>query len=490
MRLPDPADLVGSDWAGAGGELKLILEDPATGTPVMPSPTSSGTRVEQALAAAEAAADAWGQTSVAAVDARASALEAIAAALEPRLADIVAVESFATGVPVRQTGPLSMIISGSFALAAAQLREGLLSPARLVRDDGRTTEVHRAPWGPAACLVPWNAPAPMAAHKVANALAAGCPVILKPSEYAPYGSQLLAETIASVLAAHEAPPGTFQFLLGDAEVGSRLVGDDRIRAVSFTGGEHGGRGVAAACALGVKPVQLELGGNNPLVVLPDADLGTAARAAADLLTTLNGQWCRALGRLIVPADRLGEIVDAVGERLAAMRAGPPTSEETDLGPLVHSRHRELVERQRDDLNGTVLAWTETPGKGNYLAPALVTDVPAERATQEIFGPVATVHAYRSLEEAVALANGTPYGLEGYVVGGDEERALQVARRIRAGEVKVNGSSVMSLHLFAPRPAWGRSGLGEEGTVETLRFFTNSRVVGVEGGFALHSREDR
>ncbi|MBO2447864.1 aldehyde dehydrogenase family protein [Actinomadura barringtoniae] len=485
-RLPGPADLVAGDWAGTDAELDLTLEDPATGAPVMPSPTSSATRVEQALVAAESAAGGWGQASVAE---RASALEAVAAALEPRLAEIVAVESFATGVPVRQARPLGMIISGSFALAAAQLREGLLAPATLTRDDGRTTEVHRAPWGPAACLVPWNAPAPMAAHKVANALAAGCPVILKPSEYAPYGSLLLAETIGSVLAEHRAPPGTFQFVLGDAEVGARLVGDPRIRAVSFTGGEQGGRGVAAACALGVKPVQLELGGNNPLVVLPDADAGIAARAATDLLTTLNGQWCRALGRLIVPAERHDEIVEAVGERLAALRAGPPGSEETDFGPLVHSRHRELVERQRDDLGGTVLTWTEIPGKGNYLTPALVTGVPAERATQEIFGPVATVHAYRSIEEAVALANGTPYGLEGYVVGDDEERALRIARQIRAGEVKVNGSSVMSLHLFAPRPAWGCSGLGEEGTAETLRFFTNSRVVGVEGGFALHSRED-
>ena len=398
-------------------------------------------------------------------------------------------ESFATGVPIRQTRPLATIIGGSFLLAAQQLRAGLLSPGLLTREDGRTVEVRRLPWGPAACLVPWNAPAPMAAHKVANALAAGCPVILKPSEYAPYGSQVLAETLAAVLTEHGAPPGAFQFVLGDAETGARLVGDQRTRAVSFTGGEQGGRGVAAACAFGVKPVQLELGGTNPLVVLPDAAVDAAARSVTDLLTTLNGQWCRALGRLIVPSGMHDELLEAVGERLAVLRAGAPTAEDTEYGPLVHSRHRELVERQRDELGGQVLTWTKVPDEGSFLAPALVTGVRAEHALHEIFGPVATVHRYDSIAQAVDLANGTPYGLEGYVVGTDEERALEVARRIRAGEVKVNGSSVLSLHLFAPRPAWGRSGLGEEGTTETLRFFTNSQVVGVEGGFALHAGDD-
>ncbi|MFD0593223.1 aldehyde dehydrogenase family protein [Catellatospora coxensis] len=137
--------------------------------------------------------------------------------------------------------------------------------------------------------------------------------------------------------------------------------------------------------------------------------------------------------------------------------------------------------------GTAHAPLTVPEQGNYLSPTLVTGVDPAHTTHEIFGPVAAVHTYTSIDEAVALANGTPYGLEAYVTGPDEEAALAVARRLRAGEVKVNGSSVMSLHLFTPRPAWGLSGYSEEGTAETLRFFTNPRVVGVEGGFALHGR---
>ena len=144
-------------------------------------------------------------------------------------------------------------------------------------------------------------------------------------------------------------------------------------------------------------------------------------------------------------------------------------------------------KARDDLGGAVHKSGLSSLGGNFLAPALVTGADPARTRDEIFGPVAAVHDYTTVDEAIALANGTGHGLEGYVVGTDEEAALAVARRVRAGEVKVNGSSVMSLHLDTPRPAWGLSGYSEEGTAETLLFFTNPRVVGVEGGFALRSR---
>ncbi|WP_280501432.1 aldehyde dehydrogenase family protein, partial [Nocardia farcinica] len=335
--------------------------------------------------------------------------------------------------------------------------------------------VRRLPLGPALCLVPWNAPAPMAAHKVASALAAGCPVILKVSELAPFSSVLLARAIAE-----HVPPGMFQLVHGGAETGAALVADPRIAAVSFTGGVPGGRAVATASAALLRPAQLELGGHNPLIVLPDADTGTAARMAAELLTTLNGQWCRALGRLILPRTRAGEIVAAIGERLAALTIGAPLDPATDLGPQIHSRHAKLLAEAVSGLPAR--SFGTLPAEGNYVQPTLVErDLP-----EEVFGPVAAVVTYDTHTDPVALANAVPYGLEGYVCGADLEQALAVARRVRAGEVKVNGSSIMSLHLMTPRPAWGVSGLGEEGTAETLRFFTGARVVGVEGRFALHT----
>ncbi|MGW8654469.1 aldehyde dehydrogenase family protein, partial [Nocardia salmonicida] len=396
-------------------------------------------------------------------------LDAIATGLDKRLPWIAELDTRATGVPIAQTSLLGAIVSGSFRLAAEQLRTGAL------RQDRDGVEVHRLPLGPALCLVPWNAPAPMAAHKVANALAAGCPVILKVSELAPYSSMALAEAIAE-----HVPTGMFQLVQGGAEVGAHLVAAPEIKAISFTGGLSGGRSVATASAGMFRPCQLELGGNNPLVVLPDADLSTAARMAAELLTTLNGQWCRALGRLILPADRADELVDAIGRHLAELRVGDPLDPLTEFGPLLHSKHVQTVRRSFVDRE--VRTFGAVPEAGNFLAPALLDG----ELPDEVFGPVAGVLTYHRVEEAVALANAVPYGLEGYVCGADEQHALGIARQIRAGEVKVNGSSIMSLHLMTPRPAWGLSGLGEEGTAETLRFFTGARVVGVEGRFALHT----
>lgn len=493
--LPSSDQLVAGAWSTPGERLDLVLENPATGEALTPAAASGAEDVEAALAAAaEAAVDRPGAWVARSGAERAEVLDAVADALETAVPRLARLESFATGVPISQTGVVGVIVPGAFRLAAQMLRDGVLLDV-LTGPGGHPVEVHRLPLGPAVCLVPWNAPAPMAAHKVASALAAGAPTLLKPTELAPYATTELARVLDAVLTDAGVPAGTFQLLQGGPGVGGRLVTDPRVRAVSFTGGLQGGRAVAAACAADLKALQLELGGNNPLVVLPGADPEVAARAVVDLLTTLNGQWCRALGRLVVPADLAESVVDLALERLAALRAGDPLDPATDLGPLVHSRHLALVRRERDERaahpGAQAHASTTIPGEGHYFAPTLLTGVPSEAALHEVFGPVATVHPYADLDEALALANATPYGLEGYVVAGDapaqQEQALAFARRVRAGEVKVNGSSIMSLHLMSPRPAWGLSGIGEEGTVETLRFFTGARVVGYEGGFALHGR---
>lgn len=488
IALPEVQQLVAGRWDVPADRLDLVLEDPFRGTTLGAAVATSAVDVERTAAAAQAAYDsgAWVRMSPAA---RAEILDRVADALEPELPRLAALEAFATGVPVAQTSIVGVIVPGAFRLAAQMLRDGALlqtydGPA------GHPVEVHRLPLGPALCLVPWNAPAPMAAHKVASSLAAGCPTILKPSEYAPYATTEVARVVARVLVEAGLEPGTFQLVQGGPSVGGRLVSDPRVRAVSFTGGLPGGRAIAAACAADFTATQLELGGNNPLVVLPDADPADAARAAVDLLTTLNGQWCRALGRLVVPAEIADEVVGLALDRLADLRVGDPLDPATELGPMVHSVHLARVRAEieaRVAVGGVTCTGTSVPEGGHFLAPTLLTGVPAAEAVHEVFGPVATVHAYNTLDEALALANGTPYGLEGYVLGADTERAMAFARQVRAGEVKVNGSTIMSLHLMTPRPAWGLSGLGEEGTLETIRVFTGARVVGVEGGFALHGR---
>lgn len=489
IELPEAGQLIAGEWTAPTQQLDLVLEDPFRGAYLGNAAATSDADVERALAAAQAAYDDGGWLDLP-VERRAEILDAVGTALEAELPRIASLEAFATGVPVRQTSIVGVIVPGAFHLAAGMLRAGVLRDDQ-TNDAGANVEVHRLPLGPAVCLVPWNAPAPMAAHKVASALAAGAPTILKPSEYAPYGTSELGRVVGRVLAEAGVHPGMFQLVQGGPHVGGLLVRDPRVRAVSFTGGALGGKAVAAACAEDFTALQLELGGNNPLVIMPDADPAAAAQAAADLLTTLNGQWCRALGRLIVPSAIADEVIGLTLDRLAKLNVGDPLDPETDLGPMVHSVHAARLRGEiatRESAGGTAHASTDLPvGEGSFLAPTLLTGVASDAAVEEMFGPVATVHTYETEAEAVALANGTPFGLEGYVVGTDTEAALALARKVRAGEVKVNGSTIMSLHLMTPRPAWGFSGLGEEGTVETIRIFTGARVVGVEGMTALHGR---
>ena len=475
--LPLPLDLVDGERSAPSVDLGRWLEDPNTGERTQPVLATAPEQLERAVAAAQRVHDAGTWSSLPAAE-RADWLERYADALAPRCDEVARRESLTTGAPISQTSMLAFIVHAAFRLVAEQLRGGLLE--RTFDGPASPVEVRRLPLGPALCLVPWNAPAPMAAHKVASALGAGCPVVLKPSELAPHGSGALADAAEEI----GLPPGVFQLVHGDVATGVRLVEDPRIRAVSFTGGLAGGRAIAAASVQTLRPVQLELGGHNPLVVLPDADLDQAAAAVVGLMTTLNGQWCRSLGRLIAPADRIDDLLDRVLARLGDVRLGHSLDADAQMGPIVHSGHLQLLQERIAALGGKAHSATPLPDLGgNFLAPTLVTDVAPEDSLHEVFGPVATVHPVGDVEEAVALANGTPYGLEGYVVGTDTEAAMAVARRIRAGGVKVNGVSPLSLHLMAPRPAWGLSGLGAEGTTETITFFTGEQVVGVEGSLA-------
>ena len=476
--LPEQLDLIAGEWVPPSRERGESLEDPNTGEELQAQMATDDDGVEAAIAASVAAYSGWSATSP---DDRADALDAVADALAPLAGECARVEALGSGATIGTTGMLSFIFHAAFRLAAEQLRAGV-TYSTLEGPTGRDVEIHKLGWGPAALLVPWNAPAPMAAHKAASALAAGCTVLVKPPERVPHGTAMLG------LGAQAAglPVGVVQVVHGGPEVGGRLVTDDRVRAVSFTGGIAGGRAIAHACAEGLKPAQLELGGHGPLVIMPDASTDTAADGAVALLTTLNGQWCRALGRLLVPAERHDEIVEAVVARLETLEVGDSLDPGSMMGPMVHSSHRQLLTERIAELvghGGTALAPAPLPGGewagGNWLSPTLVTGVVAGHARTEVFGPVATVHGYADLDDAVAIANDSPYGLEAYVIGTDEDAAMAVGRRLHAGGVKVNGTSPMGLHLMAPRPAWGISGLVDEGTTETIEFFQGTRVVGVE-----------
>jgi phenylacetaldehyde dehydrogenase len=478
MHIPPLMDLIDGQLTPPTTATGVWLENPNTGERLQQQYATPPENVERALAAAWRVHEsgAWAGLPM---DERAALLAAFSAELDKRKAHIAHLESLTTGAVIRTTTMLGIITTGAWLLAIEQMKSGW-DRQTLPGPNNHTVEVLRRPWGPALALVPWNAPAPMAAHKVANALAAGAPCILKPSEWAPNGCDVFAEAAQAA----GIPPGVFQIVHGGPGVGGVLVKDRRIRSVSFTGGLKGGREIAQACAWDFKPAQLELGGNNPVIVLADADLDAAAEGVVALLTTLNGQWCRALGRLIVHEAVQDALLERVLALLASLRIGSSLDDDSQMGPLVHSQHKRRIEGQCDALlakGAKALSTSRLPDAGgSFMAPALLINADPADTQDEIFGPVGVVHPFATDAEALALANGTPYGLEGYVFAGDEERGLALARQVRAGGVKVNGSSMISLHLMAPRPAWGWSGFSEEGTAETYRFFMGTRVVGVEG----------
>ena len=454
-------------------ELGGVLENPSDGTRLGPQRASSAESVERALAAAAAA---WeeGTWSELPGEERIAALERFAAALEPHAEEIARLDMIDSGVPLS----IMRLFAGSLAdsVRAACAAYAAAGDGRRLEAAGRRVEVLRLPWGPAVLLTPWNAPSGAAIGKLAAALVAGCPTILKPSEFAPSFAQLFATAAQEA----ELPPGAFQILHGDAGVAGRLVADERVRAIALTGSQAAGRAVAATAAARMAALQLELGGSNAAVVAADADLVASAAGLADGVAKLNGQWCEAPRRVFVARELHDDLRDALVADLGARRIGPAEEEATAIGPLAHRGHFERVKAQAAALGGEATATGELPGgDGFYFSPVVVTGAGPEDAAEEIFGPVITLHPVADDREAVALANANGDGLAGYVFSSDPERAFTIGRRLHAGEIRIGGSNLIDLAPGSTQSFWGTSGIGAHGTSQVLEAFRGSRVVGEE-----------
>ncbi len=453
-----------------------MLRNPNNREPLQAQLSCSSEQVERALASADRAFEEgeWENTHA---SERADLLDRIADALDsPAILDRIAyVDAITTGAVIRVTRNMAQLAPFVFRHAATFIREGGLEH----KLPGRRGEVEyfRRPWGPALLVSPWNGPTAIGSHKIASALAAGAPCIAKPSEWAPHSALIMAEIINEL----PLPRGTFQLTCGSRHIGGQMVEDSRIQSVSFTGGTLGGQVIARACADTFKPTQLELGGNNPLVVFEDADLDLAATGIVYGLTNLNAQWCRALGRVIVHRSVKAALLERVADALGKIRLGNSLEEASDMGPMIHQQQYDSVMSAIDSLEasgGESLTSTPLPQlPGYFIPPTLVDGCTPDVTREEIFGPVAAVHSFDTESEALQLANGTDYGLAAYVYSRDEARAFAFARRLRTGGVKINGYSLLSLSS-APRGAWGISGLGEEGAAESITFFTGARTVGL------------
>lgn len=345
---------------------------------------------------------------------------------------------------------------------------------------GTHNTVIRMPAGPAVIITPWNAPWMLATWKVAPALAAGNPVVLKPAEWSPLSASLLADYTAEA----GFPPGVFNVVQGfGEEVGAALVSDPRVRRISFTGSPETGRLIGKAAAENLVPFTAELGGKGPLIVFEDADLEAAAHRAAWQYDD-SGQVCLAGTRLLVQESISERFLDRFHHYVGTHVMGDSRDPATTIAPMIHPNHRDrvhgFVERARDNGDEIVMGGEPVEG-GLWYEPTLIYPASndSEVVQKEIFGPVLTFQTFADEDEAISLANSTQYGLSGIVFTGSAERAERVGRAIRAGTVWVNTFLVRD--LTAPFGGCRISGIGREGGDYALDFHSDLKTLQILDG---------
>ena len=458
--------------------LESCLCDPNTGATLGPVLESSPAQVERAFDAATKAASCttWVDSSSAE---RVALLRKLANGLDARAEDFAVADAEASGVPITVT----RAFAGGFGDVVRGAADQLLNTTQRIELRGAVGPVvlYRLAWGPAAVITPFNAPGFVAVKKTAYALAAGCPVVLKPSEWASNSADLLADLLSAVLRDTNLPTGVFQLVHGAGAVGSALAREPRIRALSFTGSQSVGQSIAQSAAMDMKALQLELGSNNPVIVRADADIDATATVLAAACCKLNGQWCESPRTVFVPPALLSPLVDALLDRWREIRIGHSLDVDTEFGPQAHSAQRARVESALHRLQAQgaeILKSSRLPDlPGYFVAPAVVRGAAIADTTGEIFGPVLVLHAVSSDVEALELANSLTAGLAGYVFGADQDAAMQLGARMACGEVKVNTASLLDLTENSTQSFWGSSGIGGHGNAELLSFFLGQRIVG-------------
>jgi aldehyde dehydrogenase (NAD+) len=463
---------VDGQWVASTGAATIDVVNPTTGLVVAQVPSGTVEYVSRAVAAARRAFDGWSQTPVAE---RASVLRKVSGEVSERSEEIARAAATDIGTPLAQGRYMHAELP---AITFSDMADNI-ERFELERRDGALM-VAREPVGVVGAITPWNYPMHQIAAKVAPALAAGCTVVVKPSEVAPLSAWLLGEILADA----GPPAGVFNVVSGLGHiVGEALAGHSGVDMVSFTGSVRAGRRVGELAARGVKRVTLELGGKSPNVVLDDAeDLPAIVRAAILSAVHNSGQTCSALTRLIVPRQQLPEVERLAAEIAGAQQVGDPTRAGTNLGPVVSQTQYERVlgyiHQALEEGARLVIGGPDRPagaGDGYFVAPTVFSDVRTDMtiAQEEIFGPVLAVMAYDSEEEAIEIANGTPYGLSAGVWSGDPKRAQRVAMRVRSGQVKVNGGA---FNPVAPFGGYKQSGVGRELGVHGLEEYFETKAL--------------
>jgi len=453
----------------------LPVIDPATEEVIETIAMGGADDVDAAVAAARSAFDGFAATTV---QDRAALLDRVIEVYQARMGDLAAAVRSEMGAPTS----LAQTAQVPAALAHLATARALLEDFPFEEESGSTLVV-REPVGVCALITPWNWPLNQIACKVAPALAAGCTMVLKPSEVAPLDALIFAE----ILDEAGVPAGVFNLVNGNGlDVGQPLASHPEVDMVSFTGSTRAGTAVAAAAAPSVKRVAQELGGKSANIVLDDADLDAVVRRDVTRMCNNSGQSCNAPSRMLVPRDLLARAAEVAADAATSIRAGDPADEATTIGPVVsqtqYDRIQALIEKGIGE-GATLVAGG--PGRpdgldvGYYVRPTVFTDVTNDMtiAQEEIFGPVLVMIGYDDDDDAVRIANDTRYGLSGYV-SGSQDRARDIARRIRTGNVHVNGAGP---DFDAPFGGYKQSGNGREwGRLGLEEFLETKAIMGWTG----------
>ncbi len=460
---------IDGSWTDPVNGRRIEVINPTTEGVFASVAAGSAEDIDRGVAAAKRAFPAWSNEAPAQ---RSKLLRRVAQELDARTDEIADIESHEIGMPRSQTAAFQVGLGIQAFNSAAQVLD------RFEFEDRSDGIVMREPVGVVGAITPWNFPLNQIGAKVAYALAAGCTVVLKPSELAPVSAVVLAEIMDEV----GFPPGAFNLVTGFGPVtGEPLVVHPDVDMVTFTGSTRTGKRIAALAAETVKRVALELGGKSPNVILDDADLEAVVPTGVAYAYTNCGQTCSALTRMIVPRSRLPEVVRIARAAAEAYPVGDPFTPGTRLGPLISAsqqdRVRNFIHKGMEEGAELITGGPEAPDgldRGFFVRPTVFSDVQSDMviAQEEIFGPVLSIIPYETEEEAVNIANDTVYGLVAAVSGSDE-RARRVARRLRVGQVRVNGSAPP---YAAPFGGYKQSGLGRERGTFGLEEFLEVKAI--------------
>ena len=460
---------INGQWEKAQSRDVFHVHDSSTEEEMATVPAGTADEAESAVRAARAAFDGW---SALPVETRAAYLDKVSAGLKARMDDMATTIAREVGMPIKLAKPVQVGMPvwnwANFAKVARAFEwEEKVGNSLVVRE----------PIGVVGCITPWNFPLNQITLKVAPALVAGCTVVLKPSEIAPVNAMILAEVI------HEAglPPGVFNLVNGSGPVvGEVLATHPDVDMVSFTGSTRAGKRVAELASQSVKRVALELGGKSASVILPDADLEAAIKGSVSSCLLNSGQTCSAHTRLLVPESRYAEAKALLQGVMARFTIGPSLEETTKLGPLVSAAQRDrvlgFIEQGIAEGAEVIAGGAARPAldKGYFVQPTVLRVKPTDTlAREEIFGPVLVVITYRDVDEAVKIANDTIYGLGGAVWGKDDASAIAVARRIRTGQIDINGGA---FNGNAPFGGYKQSGNGRENGVYGFEEFLEFKAL--------------